>query len=369
MARHPVLFPLITELDLSSLLIHAIQHTNMKLPTRSFLPLLALTGSSFLGLKENAQALTIVINREASFTNDDAYDAFVRAADTWEGFFTDDITVNIAADFSSFGAARSTVLGSTNSLTAFASYDAIVTQLQNNADADDSIIPFLPNSAQFTAATSAGDSISTNVQANKANLKAMGFTGVDTFFGTTNDGNISFNSDFTFDLDNTDGVSSGAFDFETIALHEIAHLLGFTSVVDAFDQTDAELAPYVFDLFRLGSNDPSLTGAAFTTAERQLTPGEASYFSDGTTQISLATGVTEGDGNQASHFKDNQGLGVLDPTLAPGETVEITENDLIVLDAIGYDRVTPVVAAVPEPSSAVLLAIAGLVACGRRRRH
>lgn len=47
-----------------------------------------------------------------------------------------------------------------------------------------------------------------------------------------------------------------------------------------------------------------------------------------------------GDGRQASHSKEDkltgQYLGVRDPTLAPGEHQLITDNDLIVLDAIGY---------------------------------
>ena len=338
----------------------------MKLRYKSFLQTVALVLIGGGSLISSSEALTIIINREASFTNDTAYDAFVRAANVWEGAFTDDITVNIAADFSSLTPG---VLGSTSSLSATAAYDVIVDRLKSDADADDTIHAFLPNYAQFTAATSASDSLSSDIRVNKANLKAIGFSGVDTFFGTTNDGNIAFNSDFTFDFDKTDGISSGAFDFESIALHEIGHLLGFTSVVDSFDQFAGEQSAMVFDIFRLGSNDPSLTGSAFTTAERQLTPGEVSYFSDGSSQILLSTGVAEGDGRQASHFKDNQGLGILDPTLAPGEIGVLRENDLVVLDAIGYDRVKAAVAAVPEPSSSVFIGLVSWMWLARRRRQ
>jgi len=46
---------------------------------------------------------------------------------------------------------------------------------------------------------------------------------------------MTFNSEFNFDYDSSDGITAGYYDFETVALHEIGHVLGFVSVVDAID--------------------------------------------------------------------------------------------------------------------------------------
>lgn len=73
----------------------------------------------------------------------------------------------------------------------------------------------------------------------------------------------------------------------------------------------------------------------------------------------FSTGSYNGDGRQASHWKDSLGLGILDPTAAPGEVLFITPLDLRSLDAIGWDATS---AAVPEPSS-LLLALLSLI-CG-----
>ena len=82
----------------------------------------------------------------------------------------------------------------------------------------------------------------------------------------------------------------------------------------------------------------------------------------------FATGVTLGDGRQASHWKDGFAppLGVMDPTLAYGEESAITSLDLRALDLIGWEiEATPV----PLPASVVLLATGALALCRRRERR
>ena len=64
----------------------------------------------------------------------------------------------------------------------------------------------------------------------------------------------------------------------------------------------------------------------------------------------FSTGRLNGDGRQASHWKDNLGLGILDPTFAPGELGMVTPLDVRAFDVIGYDLVV-----VPEPAAAAFI--------------
>jgi hypothetical protein len=81
--------------------------------------------------------------------------------------------------------------------------------------------------------------------------------------------------------------------------------------------------------------------------------GVDKYFSlDGglTKIISFSQGDTHGVGTdykwQASHWADNQSLGIMDPTSAAGQYLQITENDVRMMDVIGWKRKQ-----VPEPST------------------
>ena len=81
----------------------------------------------------------------------------------------------------------------------------------------------------------------------------------------------------------------------------------------------------------------------------------AKYFSlDGGTTLGplFSNGTNFGDGRQASHWKDSLGIGIMDPTAATGELLAITQNDVVALDAIGWDAVVA-----PEPFTGGLLVI------------
>jgi hypothetical protein len=74
----------------------------------------------------------------------------------------------------------------------------------------------------------------------------------------------------------------------------------------------------------------------------------------GTSQIALfATGASHGDGNQAGHWKDFLGIGILDPTVFTGELMILTETDLRAFDVLGYTLV-------PEPAVGTFLVLSGL---------
>jgi hypothetical protein len=184
----------------------------------------------------------------------------------------------------------------------------------------------------------------------RANAKALGFYG--TGFDPNDaviDAQINFSSNFSWDFDRSNGISPGTFDFVGVAIHEIGHAMGFVSGVDVVDFVSfpngnvayrgTELDPYavfsVLDLYRHGARNGG--GLDYATGGTGVnTP----YFSlDGglTSLGSFATGQFNGDGRQASHWKDSLGLGIMDPTFAYGELGVVKPLDIRAFDVIGYE--------------------------------
>ena len=316
----------------------------------------------------------VIVPSVALAANVPALNAFNRAAQMWEAYISDPITVTINSDFSLLG---SGILGQTNSVTLQASYNTIRNAMVADAadEPDDAIVLSLPTAAQFSGTLPSGFGFDGNMQGTKANLKALGFTGLDTSFGVS-DGTIAFSTAFTWDFDKSNGITAGAFDFEGVAAHEIGHLLGFISDVDYVDfirpGTATDVEPTTLDLFRFadgGINDPA-TAANFTTFPRNFVPGAAGMLDQianvgsEQTEVLFSTGVDFGDGRQASHWKDSLNLGIMDPTAAPGELLILRPNDVRAMDLIGYE-----IQAVPEAGSLTLLAIGSVLSLLVRRQR
>jgi len=319
----------------------------------------------------------IVINPGATLAaNAPALAAFERAAASWEAVIADPIVVTVDADLRSFGAGNENVIGGALPAMLVGGYDEVrdAMVLDSAPFADEGIVGFLPTASQFTLfSNNAPDLLSYagRLSLSKANAKALGFPDLDSQFGVS-DGGIDFNSDFTFDFDRGDGVAPGAIDFESVALHELGHALGFLSEVDEIDRAlaadEAEvIEPTTLDLFRFSTEagfDPE-TLQEFTENGRVVGAGFPVAFDDLLFELAMSTGVELGDGRQASHWLDDglSGLllGTMDPTLASGQVFELSEADLRAMDLIGWDIVS-----VPEASVA-WLALLGL-ALGWRRR-
>jgi hypothetical protein len=152
---------------------------------------------------------------------------------------------------------------------------------------------------------------------------------------------IGFNSNFSFDFNPDDGINPNQIDFDGVAAHEIGHALGFSSRVGnrEFRPSDP-LDVSVLDIFRFR---PGTTMGTFPTAQRILSSGGNQVFFDGGAELALSTGRPDGmggDGNQASHWKDNifigTTIGLMDPAIDFGERSAITDDDMRAFDKFGY---------------------------------
>lgn len=315
--------------------------------------------------------------------NANAYAGFQAAAARWSNLLFDPITVKLQIGFSALGAGILGQAGTAQnvvtyggfrnalgldrlsaddnqaygSLPAGNSFNLLINRTTNNAGSATPYLDVFTNDANgfnnyyLTIAT--------------ANVKALGGSpgyGSDL---SQLDGVIGFSSSYSWDFDPSNGITPGTIDFVAVATHEIGHTLGFFSGVDELEASAPAAESVLYnvsslDLFRFSALSSSL-GVIDWTADTR-----AKYFSlDGglTSLAQFSTGVTYGDGRQASHWKDNLSLGLMDPTLGYGELGVISALDLRAFDVIGYD--TSVRAPAPLP----LLGSASALLWRRRLRQ
>lgn len=302
--------------------------------------------------------------------------AFVAAGRLWSGIFSDDVTVNIRVAFFDFRVDPSlpdnalgttsfdtdndgyldafTYLPSPSSGAPATYYLAIVSALNQDATspADMAKLQVLqtgPNYNRVVNLTSDHPNGSGNplpyldtadyndgVFATHANLKALGLRNAD---DPALDGVIRFNSFVpNWDFDRTNGIATGSRDFIATAAHEIAHVLGFKSEIDVVENllvgssmplSDDWLAASMMDLFRFSDDFPNIPDITIDP--------EPEYFrlSGGQAAV-LCNSLALPGGCQASHWADNLGLGLMDPTGDNGRINNISPNDIELLDVIGW---------------------------------
>ncbi|MBD2198100.1 MULTISPECIES: NF038122 family metalloprotease [Calothrix] len=325
------------------------------------------------GMSMPAQALKLNFTYDTEVTMEEKVAAEL-AGSIWEQYLTDNATINIHLKKGNSSKLPSGVLA--GAIPAFmnnVNYSSFYNALKSDRTTDNNIFTYtndelavenLPIPLLFSSLTAEmegfKDKSFSNINLTRANAKALNLLDTN---NTDLDGVIVFN-----DLINTgfgwqnDYLSSGVginkFDFTSVLIHEIGHVLGFVSGIDAVNDNnynnEVERNKYItsFDLFRKSS----LT----TDHEINMTYGgtgnSTPFFSingGDTALANLSTGENEDlkssffftnyqpDGYQGSHWKrSNNGtaLGIMDPSLPSNTRRGLTNLDLQALDVIGYNR-------------------------------
>jgi hypothetical protein len=345
-------------------------------------PLILSTGILLSIYPLKVSALNINLNPTAGM-DPNAIAGFQSAANYWQSVLIDDADVNINIDFTALdpgvlGQASST----TQSFSVFDYFKALRNDATSPTDATATAnLQTLSEAGGLTYATQIYNSETEAMEwgidnddsgnnrvlnLNTANIKALD---PDLLGGNVDDpdASITFSSEFSWDFDNSDGIDAGKQDFVGVAIHEIGHSLGFTSGVDTVDYVIDH--PQSLENLRVWSGLDMFRYSAQGALD--LSAGADSYLSiDGgeTNLAPFSTGSSNGDGHQASHWKDNQitgiQLGIMDPTALPaGNANEVTDLDLQAFDIIGWD-----LAPVPEPSTSLLIFATSLIWLGKRKR-
>ncbi|MEO1592599.1 MAG: NF038122 family metalloprotease, partial [Cyanobacteria bacterium J06632_22] len=291
---------------------------------------------------------------------------FELAARIWGAYLTDDITVNL--HIVSTDSLEGNAIGGAVPLFHEQNYGVLNEYLEQ--DVTPSGDPNAPSTDEQVAnALQDGNTVdvlidgevvdgNSTVLLTSAQAKALGMDqGITLDNGTTwnrdlvdanaLDGYIVINQsyDWNYDFLRTSSPEGRTLDFLSLALHEIGHQLGFVSGLDGLldvnqlysSQTQVD-GFTLLDLFRHTADSQAISNPDGAVVD--LTTGSDAMFSvnGGANGLALFSTGQGGDGFQAAHWKRmRQALGVMDPTLAYRERLNITELDAQAMDALGYD--------------------------------
>jgi hypothetical protein len=264
----------------------------------------------------------------------EAIEALDSVASYLERTFDDEMTVTITVQFVPLAEG---VIGQCMSYYASPlSWTNTRNGLINDMDADDSLQNWLPSGSTIPVRYDYYSSTVTNVgniDFTKANYKAA----IGSVAG--NDAFMQYNTNFIFDFDPSDGIT--AMCFQSVAVHETGHCMGFTSAADGGYGVEA------LDIYRFqwtdGSGDYNPDDLSeFQTTARLVDRDDGSLLSDDVISdlISVEYQMSDGTPYQCSHFSQNNVYAIMQPATSSGETFYphfMKIPDRFMFDAIGWD--------------------------------
>ncbi|MEO1669777.1 MAG: NF038122 family metalloprotease [Cyanobacteria bacterium J06631_2] len=300
--------------------------------------------------------------------------AFETAGMMWSDYIKDDMTVNIHVEMTNtlpdnvIGGALPGMVADVNYTDFRNAYEADITSSHDQYSFDSLSILRESSEEKFEARIDLGATVlvedSSDLNMTRANAKALGLiAGNDSSLDGYILMNDLSNSSLVWDF-NRGWIGNDKLDFLSTAVHEIGHVLGFVSGVDkyqgvTFDNVDSfwdhfgdnnAVNNYAnnildhanpLDLFRYSQESLDINNGRNTI---DMSIGTQTYFGPARLWDAYSSGKDtsmNGDGFQASHWKqdsyDGVLKGIMDPLMKPGIERRISDRDLRAMDAIGFD--------------------------------
>jgi hypothetical protein len=278
------------------------------------------------------RGLDIVFN--CANTPPDALVALESVASYVEQLFADNATVSININFAPLGPG---ILGMAQSYVAGnPAWNITRTSLVNDMDGDDSIQTWLPTGSTIPVRYTYGSA--TVIDEDRVYFLVAPYNAVIGNYPALA-AQITFSTNFTWDYYPSNGVAGMC--FQSVAAHEIGHVLGFVSNADGYS-TDID----VLDLYRFqrsdgaGNYNPD-SWSEFQTTARMV--DQSSGIDDvNSDMIAVEYQMSDGSPYQASHFSQGNVDAIMQPAMSSGNTFypnffRVPDRDMF--DAIGWDYI------------------------------
>ncbi len=282
----------------------------------------AVTAASLPAQPPSPTPFTINISWDASVAN--APTGFttdvLNAVYYLESQYTDPVTINIAVGYGEYGGASlpSGALGASNSAVMSVNYAQLRPSLAADVKtaSDASAVTSLPS----TSPAPAGSTYFVTT----AQAKALGILSAT---NPTVDGSIGFSSSakFTYGDNATGGPTArGSYDFFSTVVHETTEVMGRLMFVGGTIGPIGK-SESAFDLFHYSSSNTR-------------TFSRGGYFSVDNGKTNLGTLNSSIFGGDAGDWSSTVKNDAFDASASSGVINKVTANDLITLDAIGWDQ-------------------------------